>query len=146
MSPRIDSDIIAYDAETDAVDIHQSTCISIFVPKKKMNRSVTFANPIVTEVHYRPQTKQKSKQKLYFSPQEYLMFRDEYKAYKMKLRRQEVKSSSLLYMAVSFASNFVSGLDASQREYPSSAKDIVTDATKRSDVSTGDLYDVLYLF
>lgn len=146
MSPRIDSDMIACDAETDVVDISQSTCIGALVPRKKMNRSVTFANPIVTEVHYRPRTKQKSKHKLYFTTQEYLMFRREYNAYKEELRRQEEMASSPLYIALSFASNFISGLDVRQREYSSSADGTVTVAVDKSPVSAGDLYDVLYLF
>jgi len=146
MSPRIDSDMIAYDAETDIAEISQRACIDTLVPKTKMNRSVTFADPIVTEVHYRPRTKKKSRHKLYFTTQEYLMFRREYNAYKEELRLQEEISSSPLYMALSFASNFISGLDIREREYSSSAEDVATVAVEKSSVSTHDLYDVLYLF
>jgi len=74
------------------------------------------------------------------------MFRREYNAYKEELRLQEEISSSPLYMALSFASNFISGLDIREREYSSSAEDVATVAVEKSSVSTHDLYDVLYLF
>ena len=145
MSPKIYSDMIVHDAKTDGVDISQSAYIHVLVPlKKKMSRSVTFAKPLVTEVRYRPRTKKTSRHELYFTTGEYHMFRREYNAYKEELRRrQEEISSSPLFLLVFFASSFISGLDARQREYYSSlAEDIATAADKKSFESFGDLYDI----
>lgn len=127
-------------------NIVQSSPIGILFPEKKKNRSITFADPIVTEVRLRPRTKQKNKHKLFFTPQEYFMFRKEYRAYKEELRREKSKSSSPLYLALSYASSFISGLEVRQRASSSSSDVITTSAVEQSDVTTSDLYDVLYLY
>jgi len=119
----------------------------ILSPVKDKNLSVTFAQPSVTEVRTRPRTREKDKHKLFFTRQEYLLFRKAYRVFKEEQMRIETQSSSPLFHLLSFASNFISGLEVRQKKSSSlSGNEVVSAAAQKSTISTSDLYDILYLY
>jgi len=117
---------------------------SIMSKTKNKNLSVKFSDTLVTEVRLRPKTKQKNKHKLFFTPQEYFMFRKEYRIFRAQQRREEAKKSSPLMLAVAFASNFISGLEVRTKQSSSSLDEIVE--SDKPFASSSDLIDSLYLY
>lgn len=110
---------------------------------------VRFMSPIVTEIRTRPRTSRRNKSKLFYTPQEYLMFRKDYRAFMEGERSCKYSSPiSTLFSAISFASNYISGLEIISKG-ESQAEDNISEAKGNLlliDVSASDLSDILYLY
>ena len=149
-----ENDTCSYSSEQDVEtnnfqynELKSQENIDTISKKSSKKLSVTFAEPIVTEVRTRPRTKQKNKSRLYFTREEYMRFRKEYRLYREEKRRLESQASSPLYNMLSFASTFISGLEVRKRESsPKHESSIATVTAERSIVPASDLYDVLYLY
>ena len=110
----------------------------------RKNLSVRFPEKVVSEVRLRPKTKLKNKHKLFYTPQEYFMFRREFRAFKQQQNREEDKSSSPLLLALSFASRFISGVEIRHRNLTST--DGITVDDNKPFASSSDVVDSLYLY
>jgi len=132
--------------------------------KFKVDHRVRWTHPLVTQIYLRPRTKSKYKAKLFYTSQEYSQFRGEYRAFIMEQRRlQRVQqarknpptSTSTLHRVLSFASQFITGLDVPQSSSASpqdenclshNGEDHDEETTYSPAVTASELYDVLYLY
>lgn len=132
------------------------------------SRRVRFTSPLVTKVFLRPRTKRKHKANLFYTGQEYQCFRAEYRTYLQHERAMERerarRESSTLNKVLSFASSFISGIEATSRSadtdvhhedecfedevqsYYSTEREQEEDGLRSPAVTASELYDVLYLY
>lgn len=132
--------------------------------KFKVDHRVRWTHPLVTQIFLRPRTKSKYKAKLFYTSQEYSQFRGEYRTFIMEQRRlqkaQQARknpptSTSTLHRVLSFASQFITGLDVPQSSSASpqdenclshNGEDHDEETTYSPAVTASELYDVLYLY
>lgn len=118
---------------------------------KMIGRSVSFSDEVVTEVRLRPRTPAKEKRRLFYTCEETQRFRMEYRLHLRNERNAEnntVEQKSVIYSFMSFASDYISGLEvltrASVKSNFSKIPEDINQVFGKGEAS--ELCDVLYLY
>jgi len=109
--------------------------------QKKRTNAVHFFEPLVSEVRCIPRTEGKNKGKLFYTKEEYSIFREEYIQYK---EDQQGKLTTWLYLAYTYAADLLAALDEADKETGSANNpDKCSDASSQDFISRNDLVQVV---
>lgn len=112
----------------------------IVLSQKKRTNAVHFFEPLVSEVRCIPRTEGKNKGKLFYTKEEYSIFREEYIQHK---EDQQGKLTTWLYLAYTYAADLLAALDEADKETGSANNpDKCSDASSQDFISRNDLAQV----